>query len=41
MRHLVSSGVVSTILVVLSWILVALIAFFYFLALTNGQLWFD
>jgi hypothetical protein len=41
MRRLASSGVVSTILIVLSWILVALIAFFYFLALTNGQLWLD
>jgi hypothetical protein len=29
---------VGTILVVLSWILVALIVFFYFLALTKGQL---
>jgi hypothetical protein len=41
MRRLASSGVVSTILIVLSWILVALIAFFYFLALTKGQLWLD
>jgi hypothetical protein len=41
MRRLASSGLVSTILTALTWILVALIAFFYFLALMKGQLWLD
>jgi hypothetical protein len=41
MRRLAISGVMSTILIVLSWILVALIAFFYFLALMEGHMWLD
>jgi hypothetical protein len=41
MRNLVRSGWVSTILIVLSWILLLLIAFFYIPALMKEPMWFD
>jgi hypothetical protein len=41
MRRLVRSGMLGTILAILSWILVALIAFFYFRALLKGHPWLD
>jgi hypothetical protein len=41
MRRLVRSGMPGTILAILSWILVALIAFFYFRALLKGHPWLD
>ena len=41
MRNFVRSGWVSTILVVLSWILLLLIAFFYIRALMKESMWFD
>jgi hypothetical protein len=41
MRRIATSGVVSTILTVLSWILVLLMAFFYFRFLVKGHIWLD
>jgi hypothetical protein len=41
MRKVVRSGWVSTILTVLSWILLLLIAFFYIRALMKEPIWLD
>jgi hypothetical protein len=41
MRNFVRSGWVSTILIVLSWILLLLIAFIYIRTLMKEPLWFD
>ena len=41
MRNLVRSGWMSTILMVLSWTLMLLIAFFYIRALIEGTMWLD
>jgi hypothetical protein len=41
MRNLVRSGWVSTILIVLSWTLLLLIAFFYIRSLIEGTMWLD
>jgi hypothetical protein len=41
MRNFVRSGLVSTILIVLSWILVLLIAFFYIRTLMKEPIWLD
>jgi|HubBroStandDraft_6_1064221.scaffolds.fasta_scaffold903367_2 hypothetical protein len=41
MRNFVRSGWVSTILIVLSWILLLLIAFFYVQALMKEPMWLD
>jgi uncharacterized membrane protein required for colicin V production len=41
MRNSIRSGLVSTILTVLSWVLVLLIAFFYIQALMKEPIWLD
>jgi hypothetical protein len=41
MRNFVRSDLASTILTVLSWILLLLIAFFYILALMKEPIWLD
>jgi len=41
MRQFVRSGVVSTVLKVLSWILVLLLVLFYFRILMKGHIWMD
>jgi len=41
MRNFMRSGLLSTLLAVLSWILVLLMAFFYIQALMKEPIWFD
>jgi len=41
MRRFAISRVVSTILTLLSWILVLLMALFYFRVLMRGHIWLD
>jgi len=41
MRNFVRSGWPSTILIVLSWILLLLMAFFYIRALMKESMWLD
>ena len=41
MRNFIRSGLASTILTILSWILVLLIAFFYIQALMKEPIWLD
>ena len=41
MRRFTRSGLVSTILTVLSWIVVLLLVFIYFRTLMKGHIWLD